>query len=104
MRHLGTLRGGGTLECKDEILGRVDFEFDGYVMRPGEITASGEVHADTDVLVAAFGRRDVVLRTDDGRVLPLRFSGKALPRASRIAHAEVREGLPEEKAWRRSGR
>lgn len=101
MRHLGVLRGSGILERGGAPVGRASFEFDGYVVRPGEIVASGEVHMDAELLADAFGRNDLTLRTDDGRVLSLRFSGKRLPPGSDVAHADVREGLPNEKAWRR---
>jgi hypothetical protein len=104
MRHLGVLRGSGTLGCKDESIGRADYEFDGYLVRPGEIVASGEVHMDAALLADAFGRNGLTLRTDDGLVLSIRFSGKRLPPASTVAHADVREGLPEEQAWRRRDR
>lgn len=103
MRHLGVLRGSGMLDCKDESIGRVDYEFDGYLVRPGEIVASGEVHMDAALLADAFGRNGLTLRTDDGLVLSIRFSGKRLSPASTVAHADVREGLPHEKAWRRQG-
>lgn len=101
MRHLGVMRGSGTLHCKGEPVGRADYELDGYLVRPGEIVASGEVHLDATVLADAFGRNDLTLRTDDGRVLSLRFSGKRLAPGSEVAHADVREGLPDEKEWRR---
>ncbi|SJZ91714.1 hypothetical protein SAMN02745126_02862 [Enhydrobacter aerosaccus] len=103
MRHLGVLKGSGSLECEGKSLGRADYEFDGYLVRPGEIVASGEVHMDAVALAEAFGRANLVLRTEDGRLLSIRFSGKRLPAESAVAHADVREGLPDEKEWRRSG-
>ncbi|MGE4081085.1 MAG: hypothetical protein AB7F22_36690 [Reyranella sp.] len=103
MRHLGILRGSGMLECKGESLGRAEYELDGYLVRQGEIVASGEVHMEAAPLAEAFGRNGLVLRTDDGLVLSIRFSGKRLPPASTVAHADVRDGLPEENAWRRRG-
>ncbi|MFO1161330.1 MAG: hypothetical protein U1E60_21010 [Reyranellaceae bacterium] len=104
MRHLGVLRGSGMLECQGEALGRAEYELDGYFVRPGEIVASGEVHMAADQLAEAFGRNGLVLRTDDGLVLSIRFSGKRLAPESTVAHADVRDGLPDEKAWRRLGR
>ncbi len=103
MRHLGVLRGSGVLECGGKSLGRAEYEFDGYLVKAGEIVASGEVHMDAAALADAYGRPDLTLRTEDGRLLSIRFSGKRLPPASAVAHADVRAGLPEEKAWRRSG-
>ena len=101
MRHLGVLRGSGMVEGSGQPLGRADYEFDGYLVQPGEVVASGEVRMAADALTNAFGRNDLSLRTDDGRVLSLRFSGKRLATASDVAHADVRGGLPDPKDWRR---
>jgi hypothetical protein len=101
MRHLGVLRGGGMLQSRGEPVGRADYEFDGYLVRPGEIVASGEVHMEAERLAEVFGRNDLTLRTDDGKELSIRFSGKRLAPSADVAHADVREGLPDEKNWRR---
>ena len=37
----------------------------------------------------AFGRRDLQLRTDDGRILDVRFSGKRLDPSGGAAHADI---------------
>ena len=101
MRHLGVLRGTGTLWIGGKPAGRANYEFDGYLVKPGEVVASGEVRMSADVLGNAFGRADLTLQTDDGRTLALRFSGKRLSATSSVAHADVRGGLPDEKEWRR---
>ncbi len=101
IRHLGTLRGSGTLECAGEALGRAEYEFDGYRVRPGEISASGEVRMAPPQLAGEFGRKDLSLRTDDGHLLSVRFSAKWLPETADVAHADVYAGLPAEKNWRR---
>jgi hypothetical protein len=101
MRHLGGLRGAGTLESHGEAMGRADYEFDGYLTRPGEVVASGEIRMAADALSRAFGRRDLSLRTDDGHVLAIRFSGKRLSIADGAAHVDVHGGVPTEKEWRR---
>jgi len=103
MRHLGVIRGSGTLEFGGQDIGRANYEFDGYIVRPGEIVASGEIHMDADLLAEAFGRTALTLRTDDGHNLSIRFSGKRLATGSQVAHADAREGLPPEKKWRRKG-
>lgn len=103
MRHLGALRGTGLLEGDGTPIGPVQYELDGYLVRRDEIVASGEIHMDATLLAEAFGRRALVLRSDDGLALALRFSGKRLAAGSTIAHVDVREGLPAEKDWRRSG-
>lgn len=101
MRYLGALRGAGTLFGAVEPLGHVDYEFDGYLVRPGEVVASGEIRMDADALNAAFGRQDLSLKTEDGRTLQIRFSGKRLKATSDYAHADVHGGLPDAKSWKR---
>ena len=102
MRYLGALRGSGQLLGEAGPIGRVDFEFDGYLMKPGEVVASGEICMNAGELNDAFGRRDLRLQTDDGRLLGVRFSGKRVSSTATTAHADIRGGLPEAKDWRRS--
>lgn len=102
MRHLGVLRGNGVLESNGHAMGEASYEFDGYLVKQGEIVGSGEIEMDAAILNDAFGRNDLTLRTEDGRVLSLRFSGKLPAPGKRVAHADVRNGLPSEKEWRRS--
>lgn len=101
MRHLGVLRGAGTLLSRGETVGRADYEFDGYLMRPGEVVASGEIRMAPGMLRDAYGRRDLSLRTDDGRVLGVRLSPRRQDSPDDAAHADVHDGLPGEKDWRR---
>jgi len=105
MRYLGALRGTGMLsDGVGETLGRADYEFDMYMMRPGDVVASGEIRMTAEALNAAFGRRDLSLLTDDGRTLGVRFSGKQLSRTSVFAHADITSGLPPADAGRRQQR
>jgi len=102
MQYLGALRGTGLLvDAGGAPLGRADYELDAYLMRPGEVVAAGEIRMDAEALNAAFGRRDLALRTNDGRTLGVRFSGKRLSRTSEVAHADIQGGLPDAMAWRR---
>jgi hypothetical protein len=101
MRYLGALRGSGVIESAGEAIGRAEYEFDGYWMRPGEIVASGEVRMKADELKNAFGRRNLVLRTDDGRLLSIMFSPRRMAASSDAAHVDVRDGLPDLKEWPR---
>jgi hypothetical protein len=101
MRYLGALCGSGVIESAGEAIGRADYEFDGYLMRPREIVASGEVRMKADELTNAFGRRNLVLRTDDGRLLPIVFSRQRMATSSDAAHVDVRGGLPDLKDWPR---
>ena len=101
MRYLGALRGAGVIICGTGPLGRVDYELDTYLVRPGEVVASGEIRMDPEALNEAFGRRELSLQTDDGRTLGLRFSGKRLSPTSNAAHVDIHGGLPDAKEWRR---
>jgi hypothetical protein len=100
MQYLGALRGSGTVSCDGKPMGAATFEFDGYLTRPGEVVASGELRMAPDMLNEVFGRRDVVLRTEDGRALSIRFSGKRPDRESDAAHVDVGGDLPQAKQWR----
>jgi hypothetical protein len=101
MRHLGRIRGSGTLSCDGVMLGAADYEIDGFCTRPGEVIGSGEISMAPAELANAFGRRDLELTTEDGRVLALRFSGGRLPPRVGAAHADITGGLPTEEEWRR---
>lgn len=99
MQYLGGISGAGDLKCKDEILARADYDFDGFLRRPGEVTGSGEIRMSPDALRQVFGRDDLHLLTDDGRLLSLRFSEKELPAASDSAHVDVSGDLPPQSGW-----
>jgi hypothetical protein len=103
MRFLGKLSGTGALRCGEETLGRAEYELDGFVTHTGEVVASGELRMSAGFLDDAFGRNDLSLATDDGRVLKVRFSGKQQHRTAALAaHVDVSgEGLPTVRQWRR---
>jgi hypothetical protein len=58
------------------------------------VTSCGEIRLAATALKGVFGRTDVQLLTDDGRLLDLRFSEKELLRESDVAHVDVRGDLP----------
>lgn len=89
MQYLGALRGAGLLTCEGEAIGRADYEFDGFVRPAGEINGSGEIRMPSAALKEIFGRRDIQLQTDDGRIFILRFSDRKLPLASTAAHVDL---------------
>lgn len=106
MRHLGVLRGSGMLSAagQDEApvdLARVEYEIDGFCTRPGEVLGSGEIRMAPEVLDRVFGRRDLVLATDDGHALAMRFSGRRRDAGDDAAHVDITGGLPPADAWRR---
>lgn len=100
MYYLGGLRGAGILTCGDRTVARVDYEFDGFLTRPGQVTGCGEVRMSPEALRKVFGRKDLRLLTDDGRTLTLRFSEKLLHPTSDAAHVDVTGGLPLVSEWR----
>jgi hypothetical protein len=102
MQYLGVIRGAGTLGADDgNIFGRVEYDIDGFLTQAREVVASGELPMSADDQNNAFGRNDLRLRTDDGRTLHVRFSGKRLNPASGAAHVDVSGELPTAKQWRR---
>lgn len=101
MQYLGGIHGAGALKCKNDTLARADYDFDGFVRNPGEVTGSGEIRMAPDTLRQVFGRKDLHLLTDDGRLLSIRFSEMQLPVASDSAHVDVAGDLPPQSGWRR---
>ena len=104
MRFLGKLRGSGTLAAADGPIGPADYELDGYLMRPGALVASGELHMAAGALGQTIDRQGLRLITAEGRSLPLRFTGKLSDRRGQFAHVDISEGLPTEGEWRRLAR
>ena len=39
-RYLGVMRGGGSLACDGQSLGRVEYEIEGFLKGPGEVVGS----------------------------------------------------------------
>jgi hypothetical protein len=101
VRYLGVMRGSGSLACNGEPLGRADYEIEGFLTKSGEVLGSGEIHMAPGDLDNAFGRRNLRLTTDQGRVLEMRFSGKRNDARRAEAHADVRGDLPPAAEWRR---
>ena len=99
MHHLGALRGAGVLTCGGETVARADYDFDGFLTKLGQVTGSGEIRMSPEALREVFGRKDLQLLTDDGRLLSLRFSEKRLPSASDAAHVDVAGELPLVSEW-----
>ena len=78
-----------------------EYELDGYQTRPGHVTGSGEIRATPQILKSVFGNRGLALRTDDGRVLSIRFSEKRLGPQDAIAAVEFVGDLPSAPHWGR---
>ena len=103
MNYLGRLRGVGLLVSGEAPVGRVEFDLDGYVLKTGQVTGSGEIRMQLAALQGVFGRNDLTLRTDDGLHLKLRFSDRRLSADAAAAHVDVIGELPTAAAadWRR---
>lgn len=100
MRYLGRLHGRGVVTLAGIDVGPASYDIDGFVVHPQGITGSGEIRLRSPLLSHVFGRRDVHLRTDDGRILDLRFSDKELRGDGDVAHVDVGGQLPTPSAWR----
>lgn len=100
MQYLGGIHGAGALQAGDKTLARADFDFDGYLMKPGQVTSCGEIRMAPEALREVFGRKDLRLLTDDGRLLSIQFSEKRLRAASNAAHVNVAGDLPIASEWR----
>lgn len=94
MRYLGRLHGHGVVTRKHRDVCRAAYDIDGFAVFPRGITGSGEIRLRSADLASVFGLADVHLRTDDGRVLDLRFSDKTLREGSIAAHVDVAGDLP----------
>ncbi|MDH3597549.1 MAG: hypothetical protein OEM93_22150 [Rhodospirillales bacterium] len=100
MHYLAGRRGAGILTCRDQTVARVDYEFDGFLTKPGQVTRCGEVRMPPEVLRQVFGRKDVQLLTDDGRHFSFRISEKRLHPTSDAAHLDVAGELLPVSEWR----
>jgi hypothetical protein len=94
MHYLGRISGYGVLQCNGEHIARASYDFDGFFKKPVGVTCCGEIQLPAAILKDVFGRRDIQLLTDEGRLLDLTFSGKALLSASDVAHVDVTGELP----------
>jgi hypothetical protein len=101
MQYLGRIAGSGLVTRDGETVARASYEFEGFMRPRGIVVGSGEISLSPSDLKAVFGRPRVQLRTDDGRLLDLRFSEKELRLANGVAEVEVTGELPGSLAdWR----
>lgn len=101
MQYLGRIAGSGQLMRDGESIARASYEFEGYMRPRGIVVGSGEINLAPAALKSVFGRPRVQLRTDDGRLLDLRFTDKELRLANGVAEVEVSGELPGSLAdWR----
>ena len=102
MEYLGGISGYGTLVQHGKDIARATYDFEGYQTKHAGITCCGEIVSSPGVLAAIFGLADIQLRTDTGRLLEIRFSGKTLKPSQDFAHVDVRGDIPGHKReWRR---
>lgn len=100
MQYLGRIHGTGVLKCAGKRLFRIEYDFDGFLRTPAQVIGSGEIRMSPDTLRQVFGREDLHLLTDDGRLLSLHFSERHLPEAGDAAHVDVAGNLPPQSEWR----
>lgn len=100
MQYLGGLRGVGTLTCGDELIAPVEYDFEGFLELSGQVVCAGEIRLAPETLREIFGRRDLCLRTADGRCLTLRFSDKRQRPPDDAVHVDVGGDLPVPSDWR----
>jgi len=80
---------------------RVSYDFDGFRRPSLEVVGTGEITFPLNSLKDVFGL-DVQVRTDDGRILKLKFSEKTLGPEANVAHVDVSGDLPRfDQHWRR---
>ena len=94
MHYLGRISGSGVLQCNGENIARASYDFDGFFKKLVGVTCCGEIQLSAAILKDVMGRRDIQLLTDDGRLLDLTFSEKALRSVSNVAHVDVTGELP----------
>lgn len=101
MHYLGGLTGSGMLMCDGREIIRVSYDFDEFRRPSSEIVGNGQIAFPVSALKDVFGL-DVQIRTDDGRLLKLKFSEKSLDAQADVAHVDVSGDLPAfTQHWRR---
>jgi hypothetical protein len=88
MRYLGTVAGTGLLTWGGGATAPMAYEFEGY-LEGDHVTCCGEIRSEAAILHDLFGRTDLQIKTEDGRVFGLRFSEKKLPSECVAAHVDV---------------
>jgi hypothetical protein len=103
MTYVGALRGEGMLvgTADGGELGRAEYDIGAFINHTKMLVASGELRMPPQSLQQAFGRQDLVLRTDSGFDLKLSFSSKRIAAGSDAAHIDVTAGLPDPADWPR---
>ncbi len=100
MRYLGGLRGAGVLTSDDDLAGvRANYDFDGFLRSNDQVASCGEIRMSPGTLKDVFGRKDLRLLTEDGRILRLCFSDKQLKSACDAAAVDVTGELPDVSGW-----
>jgi hypothetical protein len=94
MQYLGNLAGEGFVLHNGLELTRAQFEFDGYSTSHAGVICNGEIRMPAMMLKTMFPLRTMQLRTDQGRMLELRFSDKKIGPGQEAAHVDVRGEIP----------
>lgn len=89
--------------CGNAPVAPTQYDFESYLSEAGRVTSCGEIRLLASALKRVFGREDLRLRTDEGRLLSLRFSEKRLSSDVGAAHVDLLGELPAAADWRREG-
>ncbi|MGF7159309.1 hypothetical protein FHS85_000928 [Rhodoligotrophos appendicifer] len=99
MQYLGRISGTGRVMCDGGEIGQASYDFEGFNQGARGVTSSGEVCMAAAILKDVFGRPNIQLLTEDGRLLNLRFSSKQLLASADAAHVDVTGDLPTARGW-----
>jgi hypothetical protein len=89
LRYLGGISGQGAILHDGKEITPASFDFDGYFRAAAGVTGSGEIRLPAGVLKDLFGRKDLQLLTDQGRLLDLSFSDLKQAPSGDVAHVDV---------------
>jgi hypothetical protein len=101
MQYLGGISGNGVLVLDGKDVATAYYDFDGFLRPSKELVSCGEIRLAARALKEVFGRANLQIRTDDGRLLTLKFSEKTLNSAADAASVDVSGDLPPAPHWRR---
>jgi hypothetical protein len=89
MRYLGSLSGEGVLTSGGREVGRVEYDFDGFEVRPFGVKVGGEIMAPDGLAKDVFDAVPVQLRTDDGHLFGLQLSSATKSLTHDTAHVDA---------------
>jgi hypothetical protein len=89
LRYLGGLSGRGDVIHNGRKLAQATFDLDGYDRAAAGVSGCGEIRLRAEALKSLFGRRDLQLVTEQGKVFDFIFSNTTLPAESCVAPIDL---------------